>query len=152
MNKTQFLTFLLLNFGALYVGSLLMGGSPAENSWYQELPKAPWTPPGWFFGFAWTVVMITFSLFLSAQGNFLTWKIQYKLLYFSQWILNITWNYVFFQIHAVSSALIMLLFLLLVLFLLWKKRMSNHLTWSVTPYFIWLLIAISLNGYPVFLT
>ncbi|NDH69532.1 MAG: tryptophan-rich sensory protein, partial [Gammaproteobacteria bacterium] len=46
----RLLLFFVLNFGALYVGALLMNGSPATNEWYQQLDKAPWTPPGWFFG------------------------------------------------------------------------------------------------------
>lgn len=42
-----------------------MGGSPADNDWYTSLNKAPWTPPGWVFGFAWTTIMILYSIYLS---------------------------------------------------------------------------------------
>ena len=149
MSKSRFLFFLLLNFGALYVGAQLMGGSPLENNWYQDLPKAPWTPPGWFFGFAWTVVMVTFSLFLSFQGKLSSWTNQYKLLYLSQWLLNATWNYVFFQLHQVVVALCMLIILFFVLYFIWKKSTSKSYNWTIAPYFAWLFVAISLNLYPV---
>ena len=150
MNKKSLVFFLILNFTALYVGSLLMGSSPAENSWYQQLPKAPWTPPGWVFGFAWTVVMITFSFFLSFQGNFSSWSIKYKSLYSIQWILNVTWNYVFFQTHEVVVALFILIFLFFVLCLIWKNNTSKSHNWTIAPYFAWLFVAISLNCYPLF--
>jgi tryptophan-rich sensory protein len=126
-----------------------MGGSPIENNWYQELPKAPWTPPGWVFGFAWTVVMITFSIFLSCQGKLTSWTNQYKLLYLSQWLLNATWNYVFFQFHAVGVALIILILLFFVLYFIWKNNSSESYTWTIAPYFAWLFVAISLNSYPI---
>ena len=51
--------FLLLNFGALAIGSYFMNNGPQSN-WYLTLNKAPWTPPGWVFGVAWTTIMICF--------------------------------------------------------------------------------------------
>ena len=56
--------FLLLNFGALAIGSYLMNNGPQSN-WYLSLNKAPWTPPGWVFGVAWTTIMICFSVYLA---------------------------------------------------------------------------------------
>ena len=149
MNKKLFLIFLLLNFGALYIGSLLMGGSPMQNEWYQKLPKAPWTPPGWFFGVAWTIVMISFSIFLSYQGNFKTWTIQYKLLFSIQFVLNTTWNYVFFQLHGVILALVMLLCLLFVVCFMLKQKSTEQNSWTIFPYITWLFVATSLNLYPL---
>jgi len=55
--------FLVLNFGALAVASLFTGNGVASN-WYQHLNKAPWTPPGWMFGLAWTTIMICFALYI----------------------------------------------------------------------------------------
>jgi hypothetical protein len=45
----RLILFLIINFGALGIGGLLLG-NPATNEWYQSLNKAPWTPPGWVFG------------------------------------------------------------------------------------------------------
>ena len=54
------LTFLGLNFGGLALGARFTG--PGVNSeWYQTLARAPWTPDGWVFGTAWTLIMVTFS-------------------------------------------------------------------------------------------
>ena len=52
MNKLKYLIiFLIINFGALGLGVLLMQNGP-ETDWYLQLNKAPWTPPGWVFGAA----------------------------------------------------------------------------------------------------
>lgn len=40
----RIILFLVLNFAALAIGGLFTGdGVPSE--WYQNLNKAPWTPP-----------------------------------------------------------------------------------------------------------
>ena len=68
MRKTAvFVLFLVLNFGALAIGGILMGASPIENNWYQGLNQAPWTPPGFVFGIAWTIIMFCFSIYLMAS-------------------------------------------------------------------------------------
>ena len=65
--------FLIVNFGALGIGSLFTSeGSGSE--WYQNLEKAPWNPPGWMFGAAWTTIMICFSIYMA----FLWTKIENK--------------------------------------------------------------------------
>lgn len=60
----KIIIFLVINFAALGIGSIFTGsGVPSE--WYQSLIKAPWTPPGWMFGAAWTSIMICFSIFMA---------------------------------------------------------------------------------------
>ena len=70
-----------------------MSDGPLGN-WYQSLEKAPWTPPGWVFGAAWTTIMICFSVYMSRliQVN----KSRNVILVFSiQVVLNIAWNFLF---------------------------------------------------------
>ncbi|MDG2281196.1 MAG: tryptophan-rich sensory protein, partial [Flavicella sp.] len=50
----RILLFLVLNFTALAVGGLFTG-TGVSSDWYQNLNQAPWTPPGWVFGFMWTL-------------------------------------------------------------------------------------------------
>ena len=56
--------FLLLNFAALAIGGLFTG-SGVSSEWYQNLNKAPWTPPGWVFGTVWTLIMILFAIYMA---------------------------------------------------------------------------------------
>jgi translocator protein len=149
---SYFILFLLLNFGALALGSILMGGSPMENTWYQNLPKAPWTPPGYVFGLAWSSIMICFSLFMARLMTTNNWKL-YLQIYVLQWFLNVTWNPFFFQFHLLVAALIVITSLLLVLIwmgLACHKRNKSSWNLLLLPYILWLFVAISLNAYPVF--
>ncbi len=144
----RFLFFLLFNFSALFIGSLLMR-NPATNEWYQNLQKAPWTPPGWVFGFAWFTIMVLFALFMAKIWETTSSKKTVLLLYTIQWILNVSWNPVFFRFHFVFVGFVILIFLFISLLLFWKLvpfslRMQR---WFLLPYVVWMTIAISLNGY-----
>ena len=60
----RFLLFIILNFTALALGSLFTNKG-VSSQWYLELNKAPWTPEGWVFGFAWTTIMISFAIYMA---------------------------------------------------------------------------------------
>jgi len=142
--------FLILNFGALGVGSWLMNNGP-QTAWYINLNQAPWTPPGWVFGAAWTTIMICFSIYMA----FLVVKNssrEVKVLFFIQWVLNVSWNYVFFNEHMVGLglAVIMALTIVIGLFLIRYKSELQAKSLLILPYFVWLCIATSLNGYIFF--
>jgi translocator protein len=66
--KFRILIFLILNFSALIAGVSLYGEG-GNSEWYNNLTKAPWEPPGWVFGAAWTIIMICFAFYMS-----ITWK------------------------------------------------------------------------------
>lgn len=148
MKKTSyFLLFLVLNFGALGIGTWLMNSGPTSG-WYLALEKAPWTPPGWVFGAAWTSIMLLFSFYMSAliQKN----KSRFVfILFFIQWALNVSWNWVFFNKHEMLFGQFILLTLTgIITFLMINYR--KELKFSsllILPYFLWLLIANSLNMY-----
>jgi tryptophan-rich sensory protein len=148
---TRTIVFLILNFGALALGSFLMGGSPAENEWYQSLNKAPWTPPGWVFGVAWTLIMIFFSIYMAVLTVLFRGKSQRQLfnLYGVHWVLNVLWNIVFFQFHLVLPALLILLLLIVILVLIHLNfaRWRGALNLYIAPYLLWLIVAFSLNFY-----
>ena len=149
----KLIVFFTINFTALGIGGLLIG-NPATNEWYQTVNKAPWTPPGWVFGLAWTTIMICFSIFLfqaSSKFSFSELKLFYFLFSF-QWLLNVLWNPVFFRFHFVFAGLIIiiLLSLLVAWFLYWGFKEIGLSGLLVLPYFIWLLIASSLNAYIYF--
>lgn len=140
--------FLILNFGALGIGGFLMGGE-VTGEWYQNVNKAPWTPPGWVFGAAWTTIMVLFSFYMVSAWTQIENKNFLISLFVFQWILNVTWNPVFFKFHQVGFGLLLIaaLTVLVGYFLigLWPQMKVKSLL--ILPYFIWLLIASSLNAY-----
>ena len=140
--------FLILNFAALGIGGMFTGdGVPSD--WYTELNKAPWTPPGWVFGAAWTTIMICFSFYMSYAMKAAK-KIRLLIgLYSIQWVLNVFWNPAFFYFHNVFGGLIIITALtLLIGFILikyWNALRAKSIL--LLPYLIWLCIATSLNAY-----
>ncbi len=143
--------FLILNFTALGIGSIFTGkGVPSD--WYQNLAKAPWTPPGWMFGAAWTTIMICFAIYMAYLWPQVNNKKFLIALFAVQWILNVSWNPVFFQMQQTLVGLLIILALTVVVgyFLMSYHGILKYKTLLIAPYFIWLLIATSLNAYIVF--
>ena len=144
------LFFLVLNFGALGLGIILMNNGPID-SWYVELNKAPWTPPNWVFGTAWSIIMICFSFYMTSLVEI---KINSKLwfLYFAQLAFNIVWNFIFFNQHLVllGSINLVLLLIIITVFLVKNKQLLGYKSILIAPYFLWLLVANSLNFYILF--
>ena len=141
------LFFLIINFGGLYIGSWLMNGG-TTSSWYFGLNKAPWTPPGWVFGVAWTTIMICFSIYLGFLFNKRI-SLNKQLLYGLQVFLNVIWHYIFFNQQLVGPAFITIIALTYVIFYFFfnYKKHLKYKSFLLLPYMIWLLIATSLNAY-----
>lgn len=143
--------FLSANFLALAIGVFLMKNGP-KTEWYRSLNQAPWTPENWIFGFAWTSIMFCFSFYMTKLSfiyKFLDKKI--VALYVVQWILNVSWNYLFFNQHLVFLGLasITLLWLSVGYFTLEHLKKMKCYTLLILPYLIWMTIATSLNAYIV---
>lgn len=144
-----FVVFLIINFGSLAIGGWLMNNGP-QTDWYLALNKAPWTPPGWLFGVAWTTIMLCFSIYMTSL--YLSHEtVKLKLLFALQVLLNVSWNYVFFNKHLMTVGLmiIFLLTILIIYFLLTYLKKLNFISLLILPYAVWLCIATSLNLYIV---
>jgi len=144
----RLILFFILNFGALSLGSYLMGEGPL-GSWYTNLNKAPWTPPGWVFGAAWTLIMVCFSLFMNKAVQVESLRNTILWIYAIQLVFNIAWNPLFFDLHWMGWALveiIILVFIVGAMALIAKPHLPK-VTWLLTPYVVWLCIAITLNAY-----
>jgi tryptophan-rich sensory protein len=146
-NLKRFLFFLFINLGSLGLGSLLMNNGPTSE-WYLNLNKAPWTPPGWLFGVAWTTIMVCFSIYLTDLFSKLSSK-NIKIAFSIQVFLNIIWNFIFFNQHLILLGLITIILLTIVVFYIFFsfKNIMKTKSLLLLPYMIWLLIATSLNAY-----
>ncbi|MFL2570832.1 MAG: TspO/MBR family protein [Parvicellaceae bacterium] len=143
--------FLIVNFGGLFIGGLFAGDG-ASSDWYQSANKAPWTPYGWVFGAAWTTIMLCFSGYMAlliVKLKSLKWALG---LFSFQWLLNVGWNPVFFYYHQALAGLIIITLLTIIIgcFIFLYQRKMNYYSILIYPYFLWLLIATSLNGYILF--
>ena len=139
--------FLFLNFGGLGIGSIWTTPGVISD-WYLSLDNAPWRPPGWVFGFAWTTIGVTFSMLMAY--NYMKKDIEPLLFFIPSLALNILWNIIFFELHWLWFGVGILISLSTLIFTIidfnryvygWKVAL-----WGL-PYFVWLMIALSINIY-----
>lgn len=149
----KLLIFLVFNFLALGIGGMYTAKA-VTAPWYMSLNKAPWTPPGWVFGAAWTIIMISFSVYMAMilpEFNSEIFK-SILIIYILQWILNVVWNPVFFKYEQATIGLVLVVALSLVVYYLTYYASTLHNKYiliSILPYAIWMTIATSLNAYVV---
>ena len=148
--KKYFLTlilFLTLNFGGLVIGQVWTG-SGVTSEWYTTINQAPWTPPGFVFGLAWTTIAITFSLLMTS--SYLKNSTKSLKLFIPALILNILWNPIFFGLRWVWTGLFVLVLLSYFIYSIIDLNRKMHgwkYAWLGLPYFIWLMVAASLDMY-----
>ena len=125
-----------------------MGDGPSSD-WYQSLNQAPWTPPGWVFGFAWTTIMICFALYMAVLWKKIENRNNLLVIYGVQVLLNVSWNPIFFNFHyALYGLFIIILLTFVVAYILVRYgKVMGYFSLLIVPYFLWLLVATSLNWY-----
>ena len=121
----------------------------AQNRWYAALVRPGITPPDWVFPVAWSVLYILMGLALAmiinARGSRLRGLA--IALFVLQLILNFAWSPLFFGMHQVSPALILLvaIFVAALATTLVFGRIRSAAAWLMVPYLVWLCFAGALN-------
>jgi tryptophan-rich sensory protein len=124
---------------------------PAIPSWYAYLAKPSFNPPNWLFGPVWTLLYA-----LMGTAAYLVWREHSKnksakhffQLYFIQLVLNIAWSLVFFGLHDLLLAFVVIIFLWTFIAQMLratyelKLKSATYLLW---PYLAWVTFAAILN-------
>jgi tryptophan-rich sensory protein len=133
------------------VGSLMgwLSNSGFENGWYAELRKPAFQPPAWMFGVVWTILYTFLGLALalilqepaSRQRRDALW------LFGGQLALNFAWSPVFFGLHMIDVALVVLIVMLVMALAAARyfRRINAAAGWLMLPYLLWLCLAVALN-------
>lgn len=120
-----------------------------ETLWYENLQKPFLTPPDGVFMPAWIIlyamIFISFILFLKS-GN-LSQKIIPISTFLTQLFLNLSWSPVFFGLHKIGTALIIIIFMwmFILITILLFYRYSKISAYLLVPYFLWVTFASYLN-------
>ena len=129
----------------LGVGSLL-GLLSAPGEWYASLNKPPFNPPGWLFGPVWFTLYVLIGIagwrtFL-AEPNGPAMK-----LWYGQMVLNWLWTPVFFSLHQLWLALVVIVAMLALIYAFIANRWSRDRISALlfVPYAMWVSFATVLN-------
>ncbi|MEP7349677.1 MAG: TspO/MBR family protein [Sphingorhabdus sp.] len=129
--------------------SSAISGAGTDNRWFAELVKPEVQPPGWVFGIVWPILYfmtgLAFAMVIHARGA------RYRGLgiglFLVQLVLNLGWSPIFFGRHQVTTALFLILAILLLAIAttLIFGRVRKAAAWLMVPYLVWLSFAAILN-------
>ena len=144
----RLILFLILNFVSIGL-SRFLGGAGPQSEWYIGMNTAPWTPSGIVIGISWTLLLISFSIYLSYLWPVAANKKLLLGLLLVYYVLSLVWNPIFFQYQQVVAGLLVIIGLTVIvgffMFYYWSNPKVKSL--FVVPYFLWLIFATSLNAY-----
>lgn len=119
-----------------------------NSDWYNSLIKPFLSPPDGVFLPVWTVLYITILIsfilyFTNPNKN----KKSGYIFFFVQFVLNLSWSFVFFKFKSISGGLIIIFLMGVFIFLTIKKfySVSKISGLILIPYFLWVLFAAYLN-------
>lgn len=122
-----------------------LGGSGPDNPWFAGLAKPGIYPPPVTFGIVWSVLYALMGLAAAMVGS--AWGARGRGLALAvfalQLLVNLAWSPVFFGLHLISVALVVILamdlLVLLTVVLFWRVRpLAGAL---LLPYLAWVLFA-----------
>ena len=139
---------------ALFLVACIGGGAASglatpPGEWYASLAKPTWTPPGWVFGPAWTLLYT-----LMALAAWQVWRrrsamdVRMPLALFAiQLALNLAWTPLFFGMQRPGLALAEIVVMLAVILATTASfvRVSTTATILMLPYCAWVCFATALN-------
>ena len=148
MLKNKFISlflFFIITYSASFIGG--MATISFKEPWYSQLVKSNYNPPDWIFAPVWTTLYLMMTLaiwfyWLSKNRDMNTIYI-----YFIHIVFNTTWSIVFFGLHQIFLAMIvlMILIILIIILILKFKRVNYVSSYLMIPYLLWSCYALFLN-------
>ncbi len=125
---------------------------PQIHTWYDFLQKPSFNPPNWIFGPVWSTlyVMIGISAYmvLLQKGESVNY-INAQHIYLLQLLFNFSWSIVFFGLHQILAALIIIivLWINIIANIYYFGKLNRTAAWLLVPYLSWVSFAGVLNFY-----
>ena len=148
MLKNKFISFILffiITYSASFIGG--MATISFKEPWYSELIKSNYNPPDWIFAPVWTALYLMMTLAIWFFWHSKNRDMNTIYIYFIHIVFNTTWSIVFFGLHQILFALIVLLILIFLIVILIIRFKRGNLTsyYLMIPYLLWTLYALFLN-------
>lgn len=122
-----------------------IAGSGPGNAWFDALEKPTIYPEPALFGIVWTVlyVLIGVSGAIVAAARGARGRVRALVFFALQLVLNLAWSPVFFGLHQITAAFVVIVLLDLAVIatiaLFWKIRPLA--AWLLLPYLLWIAFA-----------
>ena len=148
MLKNKFLSFILffiITFSAPFIGSLVTINF--KDPWYSQLVKSDFNPPDWIFAPVWTTLYLMMTVAVWFFWHSKSRDMNTIYIYFIHIIFNTTWSIVFFGLHQIFLALVVLVILigLIITLVIRYKRVNFVSYYLMIPYLLWCCYALFLN-------
>ena len=148
MLKNKFLSlilFFIITFSASFTGGLV--SISFKEPWYSTLMKSNYNPPDWIFAPVWTTLYVMMILAIWFFWHSKKRDVNTIYIYFIHIVFNATWSVVFFGLHQIFFALVVLVILitLIIILIIRFKRVNFVSYYLMIPYLLWCLYALFLN-------
>ena len=148
MLKNKFLSFILffiITFSASFIGGLVT--ITLKEPWYSQLIKSNLNPPDWVFAPVWTTLYLMMTLAIWFFWHSKNKDMSTIYIYLIHIVFNTTWSIVFFGLHQIFLALIVLIILiaLIITLIIRFKRVNFVSYYLMIPYLLWCCFALFLN-------
>ena len=148
MLKNKFISFILffiITYSASFIGGMVT--ISLKEPWYSQLVKFNYTPPDWVFAPVWTTLYLMMTLAIWFYWHSKNREMNTIYIYFIHVVFNTTWSIVFFGMHQIFLALIvlMILVILIIVLILKFKRVNYTSSFLMIPYLLWCCYALFLN-------
>ena len=148
MLKNKFIAFILffiITYSASFIGG--MATISFKEPWYSELIKSNYNPPDWIFAPVWTTLYLMMTLAIWFFWHSKNRDMSTIYIYFIHIVFNTTWSIIFFGLHQILFAFIVLLVLifLIIILIIRFKRVNLVSYYLMIPYLLWTLYALFLN-------
>ncbi len=141
------IVLLTLCYAVAGIGGLAT--TPNIPTWYVDLAKPSWTPPGWVFGPVWSVLY-----FAMAVAAWLVWRqaglagaVAPMTLFGVQLLLNAMWSWLFFGLRNPGAAAVEIVLLWMAIAAtmtaFWRRSVVAGILF--VPYLVWVSFAVALN-------
>ena len=141
----SFVLFFIITYSASFIGGMATIGF--KEPWYSQLVKSNYTPPDWIFAPVWTTLYLMMTLAIWFYWHSKNREMNTIYIYFIHIVFNTTWSIIFFGLHKILLALIVLMILiaLIINLILRFKRVNYVSSYLMIPYLLWSCYALFLN-------
>jgi translocator protein len=148
MLKNKFFTFLLfalITYSASAIGGLVT--MSFKEPWYSLINKPSFNPPSWIFAPVWTTLYLMMTIAIWFFWHSKNKDMNTIYIYFIHIVFNTTWSIVFFALHKIFYAFLVLIVLicLIIILILRFKRVNMLSFYLMIPYLLWCCYALILN-------